>query len=82
VRDARQENLVEIAQHVRERLSSLRWGGRQATADLTRLDLREHREVSDALEVTRRPFECSGSVLSKRHFRSFSICGQVRVFST
>ena len=55
---------------------------RQAVANVAGLDLREHGKISDLLEVPRSPFECGGSVLAKRHFRSFSICGHVRVFST
>ena len=82
MRRSRQEDLVEIVQHVGERLASLRWRRRQAAADVARLDLREHGEASDLLEVARRPLERGGSILPERHFRSFSICGHVRVFST
>ena len=82
MRRSREEDLIEIAQHVGERLALLRWRRGQAAADVARLDLREHGEVADLLEVARRPFECGGSVLPERHFRSFSICGHVRVFSS
>ena len=82
VRRSRQQDLVEVAQHVCERLASLRRRRRQATANVARLDLREHGELADLLEVPRSPLERGGSVLAKGHFRSFSICGHVRVFST
>jgi hypothetical protein len=82
VRDTWKKDLVKIAQHVGERLPLIRRRSRQATPDVTGLDLREHGEFSDAFEIARRPFECGRPVLAKRHFRSFSICGHVRVFST
>ena len=80
--DPRQQDLVEVPQNSGERLPLLRRGRRQTAANVPRLDLREHGKVSDTVEITRRPIECGGSVLTERHLRSFSICGQVRVFST
>ena len=55
VRDPRQEHLVEVAEHVRERLGALRRRGRQPRAQLARLDLREHGQLAHALEVATRP---------------------------
>ena len=75
-----QEDLVEVAEHVRERLGGLGRRRRQARAQLTRLDLREHRELAHALEVGRDPVDCGDAVLAEAHLRSFSIAFQGRVF--
>ena len=85
VRDARQQHLVEIAEDVGERLGVLGRRGRQPGADVAGRDLRQHRQLADALEVPRRPLQRRGPVLSEAQrffFRSFSICGQVRVLTT
>ena len=67
MRDPRQEDLVEVAEHVRERLRPLRRLGWQPRPDLPRLDLREHRMLANAVEVARRPVERGLPVLPKPH---------------
>ena len=85
VRDPGHEHLVEVAQHVGERLTVLRRRLRQPRADLARLDLSQHRQVADALEVRRRPLERRRPVppqVDGRRFLIRSICFHVRVFTT
>ena len=77
-----QEDLVQVAEHVRERLALLGWRGRQAGADLARLHLGEDRKLPDTFEVARGPFQRRSAVLAKGHFCNFSISDHVRVFST
>src|SRR5262249_35843568 len=74
MRDARQEDLVEVAQNVRERLSALGRRRGKLRARLSRPHLREHGKVADSLEVVRRPVDGRVAVLAERHFSSFSIC--------
>ncbi len=73
VRDARQQDLVEVAQHVRERLALLRRRDRQGSADVTGLDLCEDGQLADALEIPRRPLERGSAVLAEAHLPSFAI---------
>src|SRR6266536_5557381 len=82
VGDAGQQNLVEVAKHVRERLRPVGRRGGKARANLTRLHLRQNRQLADALEVARSPLQCGGTVLAEGHFKRFLIWGQVRVLST
>ena len=65
VGDAGQQDLVEVPQHRRERLALLRRRGGQARADLARLDLREHRQVADAVEVVGGPLERRAAVFEE-----------------
>ena len=62
VRDARQQDLVEVAQHGGERLGLLGRGGWQPRADLAGRDLRQHRQLAHALEVARGPVQRGGAV--------------------
>ena len=55
VRDRRHEHVVEVAQHVRERLALLRRRGGQPRAHVARLDLREHRQLAHAARGRPRP---------------------------
>ena len=86
VRQRGDDQLVEVAQHVRERLALLRRRERQLRGELARLHLREHRQLADALEIARRPVDRRvhrRSRKSNRHGRfrrSFSSCFHVRVF--
>ncbi len=73
VRRPRQQDLVEVAQNVRKRLASLRRRRGQAVANVARLDLCEHGELSDVFEVPRSPFERGGSVLAKAHRPTFGL---------
>ena len=86
VRQGGDDQLVEVAQHVRERLRLLRRRERQLRRQLARLHLREHRQLVDALEIARRPLDRRRSVLAKvahgRFRRIFSSCFHVRVFTT
>ena len=54
---------------------------RQPRADLARLDLREHRQLADALEVVGRPVDGAVPVLAERHFFALTF-DQGRVFTT
>ncbi len=67
VRDAGQEDLVEVAQHRLERLALLRRRDRQPRADLAGLDLREHRQLADALEVVGGPVDGPVPVVAEGH---------------
>ena len=80
VRDRGHEDLVEIAKDVREGLSALRRARGQPRAQLPRLELGEHREVAQPLEVRRDPVDRGDAVVAEAHFRSFSIAFQGRVF--
>jgi hypothetical protein len=82
VRQSRQQDLVEVPQYVRERLTALRGRRWEPLPDVSWIDLRQHRQLADSLEVTRGPLERGGAVLTEAHFSSFSICGHVRVFNT
>ena len=62
VSDTGQQNLVEVAQDVGERLGIIwrrRW---QPRADIAGLDLSQHRQLTDPLEIPSRPFERRGAV--------------------
>ena len=65
VRDSWKENRIEILQHGRERLRLVGGGGREPRSDRPRLDLRQHRELADALEVRRDPLESERAVRSE-----------------
>ncbi len=80
VGQAGQEDVVEVAEDARERLSLLGRRNGQPRANLARLDLREHRQLADALEIRGDPLERGRAVFPKRHLRSFSISAQERVF--
>ena len=75
VREPRQEDVVEVAEDVRERLRLLGRRRGQPRAQLAGLDLREHREVAQPLEVRRDPLDRGGAVLAEAHFSSFSDLG-------
>ena len=77
--------LVEIAQHVRERLAALRRRRGKLRRQVSRLHLREHRELADALEVARGPVDGRVAVIPEGHGRfrrSFCTCAHVCVLST
>jgi hypothetical protein len=86
VRQRGHDQLVEIAQHVRKRLGLFRRRERQLRGQLAGLHLRKHRQLADALEVSRRPLERCGAVLPEvahgRFRRIFSSCFHVRVLTT
>ncbi len=85
VRDRGHEHVVEVAQDIREGLALLGRGGREAGAQRAGLDLGEHRQLADPLQVRRGPLQRVRAVASQvdgRLFRSFSICFHVRVFTT
>ena len=85
MRQRRQDELVEVAQHRLERLSLLRRRVRQLRAQLARRDGRRDRQLADAGEVVLDPGGCACEVVAERRqrfFFSFSICFHVRVFST
>ena len=68
MRDAGQEDVVEVAQDRRERLGVFGRLGRQPGADVAGRDLGEHRQIADALEVIRRPLERRAPVAAQvRH---------------
>ena len=86
VRERGQEQLVEVAEHVGERLGLLGRRRRQLRRQLAGRDLREHRQLGHALEVARRPLERGRAVFpevaQRRFFRSLSSCFHVRVLTT
>ncbi len=94
MREPREDQLVEIAQHRLERLAVLRRRLRQPRAHLAGLDARADRELADTLQVGVGPRGGAVEVALKltllrlrqgyvgRFFRSFSICFHVRVFRT
>jgi hypothetical protein len=88
VRDPGKQHLVEIAEDVRERLRALGRRFGQPVANLARPDLRQDRQLADALQVRRRPLERRRAVAPEvdrylgRFFCSRSICFHVRVFTT
>jgi len=57
VREAGQDDLVHVAQHVGQGLALLRRGGRQLRADRPRLRLAEHRVALDLLHVAGDPLD-------------------------
>src|SRR5581483_31069 len=67
VGDPRKQDLVEVAEHVRERLRPLGRRGGEARADVSRPHLRQHRVAADVLEVARRPLESRLPVFAKAH---------------
>src|SRR5437588_5902641 len=70
--------------HVRERLALLRRRERQLRGQVARLDLREHGQLVDPLEVVRRPVDSRATVFTERQGffrRIFSTCFQVRVLT-
>ena len=69
VRDPGQKDLVEVTQDVGKRLAALGRRRRQARTDIARLDLRQHRQLADTVEVLRRPLERGGAVFPERHRR-------------
>jgi hypothetical protein len=71
VRDARQQDLVEVAQHVREGLAVLGRRGGQLCTDIAGLDLREHGQIADTFEVLRGPLDRGRAVVAEAHFCSF-----------
>ncbi len=66
VREAGQQHVVEVAEDVRERLALLRGVRRKRGADVAGLDLREHRELPDALQVALEPLERGRAVARQR----------------
>lgn len=84
VRNAGQEDLVEIAQDVRERLSALGRRWRESRADVTRLHLREHRILADTLEVACDPLAHSRRIAPEvaHRLRSFRTSAQGRALTT
>ena len=76
---------VEVVEQRRERLAVLGRRLGQPLEQPARLDLREHRQLADALEVRRRPLERRRAVAPQvdgRRFLIRSICFHVRVFTT
>jgi hypothetical protein len=49
--DAGKQDVVQVPQHRSKRLADLGWRLGQRAPDLTRLDLREHRQLAHSLEV-------------------------------
>ena len=85
VRDRRQDQLVEVREQRGERLAGLGRRLGQPLEQPARLDLREHRQVGDTIEVGRRPLERRRAVAPQVDGRDFlirSICFHVRVFTT
>ena len=81
VRETRSEHAVEIGEHGRERLRVFRRRLGKRRADRPRLDLREHGELPNALEVRRDPVDGERTVVAEgAHFRSLAISRQDRVF--
>ncbi len=77
------EQAVEVGEHCGERLRLVRRRPRQRRADVSRLNLREHGKLADALEVRRDPVDGEGAVRPEvGHLRSFAISRQERVLST
>ena len=66
VRQPRQEHVVEVAEHRRERLGLVRRRRRERCANVSGLDLGENGKLAHALEVGRDPLDRSGTVLAKR----------------
>ena len=81
VRDAREEDLVEVAEHRGERLRLLGRRLRQPRADLPRLDLGEHGQLAHPFEVVGRPVDGAVAVLAEGHFFAFTF-DQGCVFTT
>ena len=65
VGDARHEHVVEVAEHGGERLRPVGRCGRQPRPDLAGLDLRQHGQLADPLEVVGDPVERRAAVLTK-----------------
>src|SRR5512132_76449 len=82
MRYPRQQHLVEVAEHRRERLAGLRRKLRQRAPDLAGFHLRQYRQLTHPFEVRGRPLERLRAVVAKTQPSSFLIWGQVRVFST
>ena len=78
VRHARHEHLVEVAQDGGERLALLGRRGRQARADVARLDLGEHRQLADALEVALDPLERGVAVVEELAHAACSSASRLR----
>ena len=72
VGQAGQQDVVEVAQHGRERLARLGRRLGQRGPDRTGLDAREHRELADALEVGGSPVERRRAVVAEAHPSSAS----------
>ena len=73
VRDAGQQDRVEVLEHRGERLALLRRRRGEPCADLARLDLCEHGEIAAVLEVPGDPVDRRISILAKAHSRSLSL---------
>ena len=69
VRDAGEDDLLDVAQNRRERLRPLGRRRRQLRADLTRRHLCEHGQLGKPFEVRRDPFDGGRSVLAEAHDR-------------
>src|SRR4051812_13147071 len=85
VRQRRQHELVEIAQHRLERLRLLRRRLGQRRPQLAGCDPRGDRQLADPAEVVLDPGGRTCEILAEggqRFFFNFSICFHVRVFST
>ena len=83
VGEAGHEHVVEVAENSGERLRLLGGTTGERGRDRAGLDLREHWELADPLEVGRRPLEGIRAVLPEgAHFRSFAISRHGRVLST
>ena len=68
VRDAGQQDLVEIAEHCLKRLRLFGRRGRQPRPDVPRPHLSQHGKLTDALEIVGRPVDRAMPVLPERHF--------------
>jgi hypothetical protein len=69
----REQDLVEVAEHVRERLAVLRRRRRQARANLSRLDAGEHRKLGEALEIAGGPLKRGMTIVEEA--RRWLHCG-------
>ncbi len=84
VRQAGDDQLVEVTQHRLERLTLLGRRVRQSRANVAGRDARRDGQVGHSLQVRVRPVRREIEIVAERHrfFFSFWICAQVRVFST
>ena len=73
MRNPGQEDLVEVSEHVRERLAAFGRRRRQTRTDGAGLDLCENRKIADPFEIPRSPVERGGAVFPEAHLRSFWI---------
>ena len=81
VRQPGQEHAVEVASTAANGSGSSGGDAGKRGADLTRLDLGEHRELANPLEIGRDPVDGERAVVPElAHVRSFAMSRQGRVF--